>query len=102
MDDVGDRLSVDKLKTLSTQRLLTILKQARKNMARSGWQVGIEGDDEYQESYEFFDKYCNDIKAILKDRPHFERKPRKSRGCPQEKQKKRKEKVRLTPYERLM
>ena len=74
----GWRLPKEKLKKMSTQRLLDLLKKVvRPYAAGYGWLVGIEGDDSYAPFYDFYDNYRQDIKDILKDRPHLEKKKKK-------------------------
>jgi len=74
----GWRLPKEKLKKLSTQRLLSLLKKVvRPSMQGYGWLVGVEGDDSYQPWFDFYGDYYDDIKNILKNRPHLEKKKKK-------------------------
>ena len=69
-----ERLTVEKLNTLSTKRLLALLKGVRRYTSFCGYLIGVEGDESMRDVYEFYGKYYLDIKDILKDRPHIERK----------------------------
>jgi len=71
----GWRLPKDKLEKLSTQRLLDLLKKkVRPAREYCGFEAFTDGNDKYLSLFNFYDIYYNDIKNILKDRPHLEKK----------------------------
>ena len=73
-----ERLDVGELEKLPTKRLLAILKKVRKIRSQYGWHYIIDGNDYYKEDFQYYNNYEDDIKEILKDRPHIPREKKKN------------------------
>lgn len=69
--DKNGKLNLTQLGNLPTKRLLALLKKVRIIRAKVGFELFDDGNHHYQEDWDHWNGYFEDLKAVLSNRDHI-------------------------------